>query len=64
MRVNGEDFDFQESLTLVKLLEQKGCLIDRVAVELNGEVVPKNSYETIALAEGDNIEIVSFVGGG
>lgn len=64
MRINGEEFKPQNPLTLAQLLQQRGCVLDRVAVELNGEIVPKASYETTHLSENDSIEIVSFVGGG
>ena len=36
----------------------------RVAVERNGDIVPKSQYGTVVLADGDRVEVVSFVGGG
>jgi len=36
----------------------------RIAVEKNGDIVPKTQYETTVLEEGDTVEVVSFVGGG
>ena len=64
MRINGEEFKLQTGTTLVDILSKKNYPLDRVAIELNGEIVPKASYETIALSDADSIEIVSFVGGG
>ncbi len=36
----------------------------RIAVERNGEIVPKARYEEVILQDGDSLEVVSFVGGG
>lgn len=38
--------------------------LKRIAVERNGDIVPKAQYETAVLADGDSVEVVSFVGGG
>ena len=64
MRVNGETFIMKESCTLLKFLEKRNCVLDRVAVELNGNVVPKTLYESTIITNDDTIEIVSFIGGG
>ncbi len=50
--------------TLREYLESAGYDIGRVAVERNGEIVPKADYETTVLADGDELEVVRFVGGG
>ena len=39
-------------------------LLQRIAVERNGEIVPKARYGETVLAEGDSVEVVSFMGGG
>ena len=44
--------------------DRSGYEHSRVAVELNGEIVPKDAYETRTLKDGDRMEIVCFVGGG
>jgi len=61
--INGEN---QVSLaeTLSALLDQLGMKSDRVAVELNREIVPRDQWAHTRLADGDRIEIVHFVGGG
>ena len=64
MRVNGESLMMQESCTLLQFLEKRNCVLDRVAVELNGDVVPKALYESTIITDDDTIEIVSFIGGG
>lgn len=64
MRINGENFKLQAPCILLHFLEQKGCALDRVAVELNGKIIPKNLYESTHVNDSDSIEIVSFIGGG
>ncbi len=64
MIVNGEKTDWKPGLTIRELLEQRSCRTDRVAVEKNGEIVPKKDYPTEEILEEDQIEIVTFVGGG
>ncbi len=62
--LNGEATSAPEISTVALLLEQLGLPLKGVAVERNREIVPKSLYATTALAEGDRIEIVQFVGGG
>jgi thiazole synthase len=62
--LNGEERLFAESLTVSGLIEQLGMKADRVAVELNLNIVPRDEWLRTALAEGDQLEIVHFVGGG
>ena len=62
-RINGEERAFA-GRTLSDCLTALGYDLKRVAVERNGEIVPKSRYGSVALAEDDSLEIVSFVGGG
>ncbi|HTR64663.1 MAG TPA: sulfur carrier protein ThiS [Terriglobales bacterium] len=62
--INGEGRDFDSPLTLASLLEQLGMKQDRVAVELNRSIAPRDSWAHTELSEGDQLEIVHFVGGG
>jgi len=64
VRVNGAEVSLSSACTLRAFLEREGYVIGRVAVEKNGEIVPKARYETEPLTENDRLEIVSFVGGG
>ena len=64
LQINGEPRDFAAPLTLAGLLEQLGMKADRVAVELNRSIVPREQWEETSLREGDQLEIVHFVGGG
>jgi sulfur carrier protein len=62
--INGEEKALADSLTLVQLIEQLGMKGDRVAVELNREIVPRAQWTETLLTDGDRLEIVHFVGGG
>ena len=53
-----------DGLDVLSMLEQKGFMLSRVVTELNGQIIPKNSYESTTLKDGDVVEVVSFVGGG
>ena len=64
MRVNGKQVELKESLVLDKFLESNGYSLTKVAVELNGKIVPRKEYAVTILQETDALEIVCFVGGG
>lgn len=61
--INGEDFD-TDKLSLTEHLKSEGLLPERVAVMVNGEILPKSEYTERVLTDGDTVEIVGFVGGG
>jgi thiamine biosynthesis protein ThiS len=61
--INGEERSFAAG-TLEALIEELGMKSDRVAAELNREIVPRESWKATALKDGDRLEIVHFVGGG
>ena len=63
VRVNGEDRDLPEATSISSLLEQMRLKPQNVAVELNRRLVRSEKYET-PLRAGDEVEIVTFVGGG
>lgn len=62
--VNGESRSVSSPLSLAELVQQLGMKSDRVAVELNREIVPREKWAGTDLKEGDRLEIVHFVGGG
>ena len=64
MIVNGEPQELADVITIATLLEARGLAGKRVAVERNGEIVPKSRHAETAIASGDRIEIVVAVGGG
>lgn len=62
--LNGEPRELARGATLAALLAAEGLAQRRVAVEVNGEIVPRGRHADHALAEGDKIEIVHALGGG
>lgn len=62
--INGEPQRLAEPITVAALLESRGMAGKRVAVEKNGEIVPRGRHAETCLADGDKIEIVVAVGGG
>lgn len=64
MKVNGETVALTKETSLSALLEEMDYLPTRIAVERNGEIVPKSQYDSCMLAESDVLEIVCFMGGG
>lgn len=62
--VNGEPREAPDKATLADLLASLGIDGRRVAVERNREIAPKSLWAEIALQDGDQLEIVQFVGGG
>jgi thiamine biosynthesis protein ThiS len=67
LHLNGDERTFDDTptpLTLSALVEILGMKADRVAVELNREIVPRDRWAETHLHEGDRLEIVHFVGGG
>ena len=64
LTVNGEMREAPDSATLADLLASLGIDGRRVAIERNREIAPKSLWSQIVLAEGDQLEIVQFVGGG
>ena len=64
IQLNGQDHDLPRSMTLAALVERLGLDARKVAIERNLEIVPRSTYGATALAEGDRLEIVNFVGGG
>jgi sulfur carrier protein len=69
LQINGELRSFEVAIspakfTLFSLIETLGMKSDRVAVELNREIAPRDRWSQIELKDGDRLEIVQFVGGG
>lgn len=65
--INGQQKDFPELATEAKILDliaQLGLKSDRIAIERNGEIVPRTAWDMAPLQSGDKLEIVHFVGGG
>jgi sulfur carrier protein len=62
--VNGKQREVPAGTTVAALLASLGVERGRVAVERNGDVVPRKEHETVELSAGDRLEVVAFVGGG
>ncbi len=64
IKINGECIENIEGKTVAEYLTTSGYDTKRVAVELNGDILPKAQYDSTPLQDGDCAEVVSFVGGG
>ncbi|MGH9579224.1 MAG: sulfur carrier protein ThiS [Terriglobales bacterium] len=64
LTINGEPRAVPDGLTLNALVAHLGMKGDRVAIERNREIVSRDRWSEVVLAEGDRLEIVHFVGGG
>lgn len=64
IRVNGEHKRVKDGLTLAELASELGLVPEKVAVERNLEVVPRSTLKDVRVEDGDELEIVHFVGGG
>ncbi|HET6365072.1 MAG: sulfur carrier protein ThiS [Nitrospirota bacterium] len=62
--LNGEKKTVPDGITVVGLLEFLKVQQERVAVELNLEIIKKDKFGTTAIKEDDNLEVVSFMQGG
>lgn len=64
IQVNGENRAAASGTTVAALLRELDIKPDRVAVELNLEILDKQDFEGRRLEDGDRVEIISFIGGG
>ncbi|MBQ7883827.1 MAG: sulfur carrier protein ThiS [Phascolarctobacterium sp.] len=64
MKLNGETVTLTEETTLVSFLENNGYSSNKIAVELNGDIIPRSRYASVILTDADKLEVVCFVGGG
>lgn len=62
--VNGTERELAAGATVAGLLAALGLASERVAVERNGQLVPRARHASTALADGDRLEVVTLVGGG
>mgnify|MGYP001046544203 CR=1 FL=1 len=64
MKVNGTIISLDKSQSLFDFLKAQKYDITKIAVERNGEIVPRATYKDVILDDEDTLEIVRFVGGG
>lgn len=62
--LNGEIKEISANITILSLIKELELDLDKVAIEKNLEIVESSSFEKEAINEGDQIEIVHFIGGG
>jgi len=63
IKVNGQDLDIPDGTTVAQLIARHNLTPQKVAIELNRRLIRAEKYETV-LKNGDEVEIVTFVGGG
>ncbi|EAK0442872.1 sulfur carrier protein ThiS [Campylobacter lari] len=63
MIINGQKLELKE-LKFMDYVQEKQLKIEFIALELNGEIIPRDQFEDLILKENDKVEIVTFVGGG
>ncbi|EAK3646168.1 sulfur carrier protein ThiS [Campylobacter lari] len=63
MIINGQKLELKE-LRFMDYVREEQLKIEFIALELNGEIIPRDQFENLILKENDKVEIVTFVGGG
>lgn len=66
IKINGVEFEYKilEGKTVAQYIAESKFDVTRIAIEKNGEILPKVKYSETLFADGDSLEVVSFVGGG
>ena len=64
IRLNGERHDLDELKSVRALLDELGLDRERVAVEVNRRILKRAEFENVTIDDGDEVEVVTFVGGG
>jgi len=64
IQLNGDSYEINNGTNLNELLNKLKIKKNKVAIEVNGEIVEKNKYTNLILNKGDKVEIVQFIGGG
>ena len=64
IQLNGKPFDLRNETNLKKLLKDLKISENKVAIEVNGQIIDKNKYPNLILNKNDKVEIVHFIGGG
>ena len=64
IQLNGDPYEINDGSNLNELLNKLKIQKNKVAIEVNGEIIEKNKYLNLILNKGDKVEIVQFIGGG
>lgn len=62
--VNGKKYKIKEKQNILMLLKKLGFKMSKVAIEINKDLIPRETYKSVKLKKGDKVEIVTFLGGG
>jgi len=64
VRINGREESLPEGRITLQLVINRGLIPERIVLEVNLQVIPRENWAAVSLNEDDSVEIVSFVGGG
>ena len=64
IQLNGDPYEINDRTNLNELLNKLKIQKNKVAIEVNGEIVQKDKYQSLVLRKDDKVEIVHFIGGG
>ncbi len=64
LKVNGKEVEFKKGQTLLSFLEEKNLELGKIVVEYNAEIMAREKWGEVVLKDGDELEVISFVGGG
>jgi len=64
IQLNGDPYEINDLMNLNELLNKLKIQKNKVAIEVNGEIVQKDKYQNLVLRKDDKVEIVHFIGGG
>jgi len=64
IKVNSRDLEWQEGLTVQRLLELKEYTYVKIFVKINGRIVEKEDYETTLIQDGDDVKVIHLLAGG
>ena len=64
IQLNGDPYEIDNGTNLIELLNRLKIKKNKVAIEVNGEIIQRNKYPNLILNRNDKVEIVHFIGGG
>ena len=64
IKVNGRDFEWEQDMTVEVLLGKKGYIFPKIIVKINGELIKKEDYDTKAIRDEDNVQVIHLLAGG
>ncbi|MTI54254.1 sulfur carrier protein ThiS [Geosporobacter ferrireducens] len=64
IKVNGRDSDWEENLTVEKLLQNKRYTYPKIIVRINGELINREEYASTSIRDGDDVKVIHLLAGG